>query len=100
MLEAGRLDISFEDMVLNAVEPIRGLFSDEDRRIAERSLGEQRREVGRRRQAAEAGEVERDRKIVAAVAARRRAEGKPWTAEIEAQMLADMAERRRPATSR
>src|SRR5688500_13390143 len=38
LLEAGRLDISFEDMVLRAVEPIRGLFSDEDRRIAELSL--------------------------------------------------------------
>jgi hypothetical protein len=44
---------------------------------------------------AEAVEVERDRKIVADVAARRRAEGKPWTAEIEARMLAGMAERRR-----
>ena len=38
LLEAGRLDISFEDMVLNAVEPIRCLFTDEDRRIAEQSL--------------------------------------------------------------
>jgi hypothetical protein len=95
LLEADRLDISFEDMVLNAVKPIRGLFSDEDRRIAERSLGEQEGEIGRRREAAEAVSVERDRKIVAAVAARRRAEGKPWTAEIEARMLADMAERRR-----
>jgi hypothetical protein len=36
LLEADRLDLSFEDMVLNADEPIRDLFSDDDRRIAER----------------------------------------------------------------
>jgi hypothetical protein len=46
-------------------------------------------------EATEAAELERDRRIVAGVAARRRAEGKPWTAEIEAQMLADRAARRR-----
>jgi hypothetical protein len=95
LLEAGRLDISFEHMVLNAVEPIRGLFTDEDRRIAERSLGDQRREIERRREATEAAELERDRRIVAGVAAKRRAEGKPWTVEIEARMLADRAARRR-----
>ena len=52
LLEADRLDISFEDMVLTAVEPLRGLFSDEDRRIAERSMGEQRGQikVGAKRQ--------------------------------------------------
>ncbi len=54
LLEAGRLDISFEDMVFDAVEPIRGLFSDEDRRIAGQSLGEQRGELERRRAATEA----------------------------------------------
>ena len=36
LLEADRLDISFEDMVLNAGEPIRDLFNDEDREIAAR----------------------------------------------------------------
>ena len=95
LLEAGRLDVSFEDMVLNGVEPIRGLFTDEDRRIAEQSLGDQQREIERRREAAEAAELVRDRRIVAGVAVRRRAEGKPWTAEIEARMLADRAARRR-----
>ena len=39
LLEADRLDISFEDMVLNAADPIRRLFSDEDRQIAAQSLG-------------------------------------------------------------
>lgn len=54
LLEADRLDVSFEDMVLNATEPIRGLFSDQDRRIAERSLGEQRGELERRHAATQA----------------------------------------------
>jgi hypothetical protein len=100
LLEAGRLDISFEDMVLNAKDPIRALFTDEDRQIAERSLGEQRREIDRRYEAAEAIELERDRKIVAGVAAKRRAEGKPWTQEIEERMLSERAARRRDAGSR
>lgn len=91
LLEAGRLDLSFEDMVANAVEPIRSLFTDEDRGIAARLLGGQRAEIDRRRDASEAVALERDRKIVAGVAARRRAQGKPWTAEMEAQMLADRA---------
>jgi hypothetical protein len=96
LLEAGRLDISFEDMVANAVDPIRGLFSDEDRRLAAASLGEQQGELGRRRDAAEAAAIQKDREIVTQVARRRHAAGKPWTAEIEAQMLAEMAARRRP----
>jgi hypothetical protein len=95
LLEAHRLDISFEDMVLNANEPIRGLFTDEDRRIAARSLGEQQREIERRREATEAADLERDRQIVAEVAARRRAAGQPWTPEMEMRMLAERAERRR-----
>jgi hypothetical protein len=97
LLEAGRLDISFEDMVLNADEPIRGLFTDEDRRIAGRSLGEQQREIKRRGEVTEAAEKERDRQIVGEVAARRRAAGQLWTAEMEARMLAERAERRRSA---
>lgn len=97
LLEAGRLGISFEDMVVTAAEPIRGLFSDEDRRIASWSLGEQQGELQRRQDAAEAAEVERDHRIVAQVAAKRRAAGKPWTAEREARMLAERAERRRSA---
>jgi hypothetical protein len=99
LLEAGRLDLSFEDMVLNAGEPIQGLFTDEDRRIAARSLGVQRREIVRRGEATEAAEVEPDRQIVAEVAARRRAAGKPWSAEMEARMLAERADRRRSASS-
>ncbi|MHB1571663.1 MAG: hypothetical protein ACYC0H_21005 [Solirubrobacteraceae bacterium] len=95
MLEADRLDISFEDMVLNAEEPIRGLFDDEDRQIAAQLLGRQEGEIERRRDAIEAQEVERDRRIVADVGARRRAAGKPWTEEMEARMLAERAERRR-----
>jgi hypothetical protein len=97
LLEAGRLDLSFEDMVANADEPIRGLFTDEDRRIAHESLGDQRRELERRWEEAEAVEVERDRRIVARVADKRRADGKPWTAEMEERMLADMASKRRAA---
>jgi hypothetical protein len=97
LLEAGRLDISFEDMVLNAADPIRGLFSDEDRQIAAQSLGQQQGEIARRREATESAEVESDRRIVAQVATKRQAAGKPWTAEIKAQMLDDMAQRRRSA---
>ncbi len=95
LLEGDRLDISFEDMVLNAVEPIQGLFTDEDREIAARSLGGQQSEIASRREATEAAEVENDRRIVALVAANRRAAGKLWTAEIEARMLADRAAQRR-----
>ena len=95
LLEADRLDLSFEDMVLDAKEPIRGLFNDEDRAIAFRSLGDLNGEIERRREEAEAAERERDRVIVARVAARRRADGKPWTAEIEARMLAERAAKRR-----
>jgi hypothetical protein len=51
LLEGDRLDISFEEMVLNADEPIRGLFDDEDREIAARSLGQQRAEIESRRDA-------------------------------------------------
>jgi hypothetical protein len=95
LLEADRLDISFEDMVVNAAEPIRPLFDAEDRAIARRSLGVQQHEIERRREAMEATEVERDQRIIAEVGARRRAAGKPWTSEMEAAMLAERAERRR-----
>ncbi len=94
LLEAERLDISFEEMVVNAVEPIRSLFDRDDRAIAARSLGAQQREIERRREAAEASEVERDRRIVAEVGARRRAAGKPWTSEMETKLFAERAERR------
>jgi hypothetical protein len=94
LLEGDRLDLSFEEMVFNAVEPIRGLFSDEDREIAARSVGDQRGEIDRRHEAKEAAKVERDGRIVAQVAAKRRAEGKPWTPEIEARMLAGRATKR------
>lgn len=97
LLEADRLDTSFEDMVLNTAEPIRGLFSDEDRRIAAQSLGEQQDEIAHRREVAESAEVDRDRRIVAEVASKRQAAGKPWTADMEAQMLTDRAERRQSA---
>ena len=97
LLEADRLNLSFEDMVLSADEPIRGLFDDEDREIAEQLLGVQGAEISRRRDAAEAVATAYDQRIVGDVAARRRAAGKPWTAEIEAQMLADRAERRNAA---
>jgi hypothetical protein len=95
LLEADRLNISFEDMVVNADEPIRSLFTDEDRAIAARSLGAQQEELKSRREAAEADEVARDQRIVAQVAANRVASGKPWTPEMEAEMLADRAARRR-----
>jgi hypothetical protein len=97
LLEGDRPDLSFEEMVANAVEPIRGLFNDEDREIAARSLGEQKTELARRREVEEAGAVERDRRIVGDVGERRRAAGKPWTPEMEARMLADMAAKRRAA---
>jgi hypothetical protein len=97
LLEAHRLDLSFEDMVLNADEPIRELFTEEDRRLAAQILGDQQGEIERRCEAAESIEIERDRRIVAEVASKREEAGKPWTAEMEAQMLAERAERRRSA---
>jgi hypothetical protein len=57
LLEGDRLDLSFEDMVLNAIDPIRGLFNNEDREIAARSLGQQRAEINLRRDAKEVAEV-------------------------------------------
>jgi hypothetical protein len=60
----------------------------------DRSVGEQQRTIEGRGEAAEAA---RDRRIVAEVAARRQAAGKPWTPEMEARMLAARAERRRSA---
>jgi hypothetical protein len=95
LLEGDRLDISFEDMVLHADEPIRSLFNDEDREIAARSLGAQQAEIGRRRDAMEATAVEKDREIVAMVAASRREKGQPWTTEMEQEMLAKRAAERR-----
>jgi hypothetical protein len=97
LFEGQRLDLSFEDMVANAVEPVRSLFDDEDREIAARSLGEQQTELARRHEAVEAEEVERDRRIVAEVGERRRATAKPWTLEMEQAMLADRAAKRRTA---
>jgi hypothetical protein len=97
LLEAKRLDLSFEEMVVKAVDPIRGLFSDEDRQIAAESLSEQQGEIERRREATEDAEVERDRGIVAGIASKRQAAGESWTAEIETEMLAWMADRRRSA---
>jgi hypothetical protein len=94
LLEAGRLDLSFEDMVANAAEPIRTLFSEDDRAVAARSLGEQQSQLKRRRETQEAADVERDRRIVADVGERRRAAGKTWTPEIEERMLADRAAKR------
>jgi len=58
LLEGDRLDVSFEDMVLNAVEPIRSLFNNEDREIAGRSLGDQRAELEQCSEEKEAVEVE------------------------------------------
>jgi hypothetical protein len=83
LLEGDRLHLSFEDMTLSAVEPIRGLFDDADREIAARFPWQPTsRDRSPAREAKEAAEVERDRRIVAEVAARRRAEGKPWTTLI------------------
>jgi hypothetical protein len=59
------------------------------------SLGPDACGLTHRGDGSEAAEVERDRRIVAEVAARRRAAGKPWTDEIEARMLQERAERRR-----
>ncbi len=102
LVEAQRLDLSFEDMVLRAQEPIRDLFSDEDRELAAQILSTQEGTISQKVQereahatAREAEEVERDRRIVAGVRARREALGKDWTTEMEAEMLARMAERRR-----
>lgn len=102
LLEADRLDLSFEDMVLNADEPIRKLFTDEDRSLAAHILGEQSDELARKhdeRQAEaaerEAEAVQHDRRIVADVRRSREAAGKPWMPEMEADMLTRLAERRR-----
>jgi len=94
LLEGRRLDLSFEDVVLNAGEPIRSLFDDEDPRLAAESLGAQQDELDRRKSVEEADAVEQDRRVVARVAERRRAAGKPWTPDMEQAMLAERAARR------
>lgn len=94
MLEAHRLDLSFEDMVLRADDPIRTLFDDEDRRLAANILDQQQSEIGRRHEEHEAEAVEHDRRIVAKVRTSREAAGKPWTVEIEEDMLNGRADRR------
>jgi hypothetical protein len=102
LLEADRLHLSFEEMVLNAGEPIRALFTDDDRGLAAQILDAQGSEIDRKSkereiEAAEreAEAVEHDRKIVADVRRSQEAAGKAWTTEIEAEMLARLAERRR-----
>jgi hypothetical protein len=102
LLEADRLDLSFEDMVLNAEDPIRDLFTDDDRRLAAQILDAQGSEIDRKREEREAEVVEReaeavehDRSIVGDVRRSREATAKPWTPEIEAEMLARLAGRRR-----
>jgi hypothetical protein len=98
LLEAGRLDISFEDMVVNAAEPIRSLFSDEDRELGAQSLGEQSAELDRRREEAEATELERDRQVLADMDDRRVSHGKAKLTESQrAGVLVDRAARRRRA---
>jgi hypothetical protein len=100
LFEADRLDLSFEDMVLNAHEPIRGLFADDDRRLAAEILGEQRSEIDQRRDVREAEALKHDHRVIADVRGRREAAGKLWTPEIEAEMLARLAERRRKGGKR
>jgi hypothetical protein len=102
LVEAGRLDLSFEDLVLHADEPIRGLFTDQDRELATQILDDYTEAIGRKADeleaeaaAREAAEIERDRRIVAGVRQRREASESDWTAEIEADMLGGMAARRR-----
>jgi hypothetical protein len=102
LLEAKRLDLSFEDMVLHADEPVRALFTEEDRALAAQILAEQGTAIERKRVEQEAKEaeqeakaVEHDRRIVADVRTGREVAGKAWTNEIEADMLARLAERRR-----
>jgi hypothetical protein len=99
LLEGQRLDLSFEEMVLNAGAPIRSLFDDEDRHLAAESLGAQQDELDRRKSVEEADAVEQDRRIVARVAESRRAAGKPWTPEMERAMLAERAARRHAAAT-
>ena len=95
LLEADRLDISFEDMVANAAEPIRGLFTDEDREIAARSLGEQSAEIARRREQVEATELKRDHQVLADMDDRRAGQGKAKLSESQREgVLAERAARR------
>jgi hypothetical protein len=65
--------------------------------LAAQILGDQRTEIDRRGEQREAEAVEHDRQIVADVRGSREAAGKQWTAEIEAEMLARLAERRQSA---
>ena len=96
LLDADRLDISFEDMVATAEEPIRSLFTDEDRRLAIESLEAQRSVLARRREDAEAVAVAQDQRIVAKMGELSRRDGKPWSPEREAKALEQMAAKRRP----
>lgn len=92
--EADRLDLSFEHLVVNADEPVRSLFSDEDRQVAEQALSERTAEIGLKRDEAEAAAVAQDRRIVAKMGELSRRDGKPWTPEMEEKALARMASQR------
>jgi hypothetical protein len=95
LLEAGRLDLSFEDMVANTTDPlIAGLFSDEDRELATRLLGQQNAVIQERRTAAEDEALARDRRLTAMVREKALSKGEEWTPEREAMVMASLKARR------
>ncbi len=98
LLEADRLDISFEAMVVDAAEPIRGLFTDEDREIAAKALGDQSAEVARRREKTDAVDLKRDHQVLSDMDDRRAGQGKAKLSEAQrAGVLAERAARRKRA---
>jgi hypothetical protein len=95
LLEAGRLDLSFEDMVANTTDPlIAGLVSDEDRELATRLLGQQNAVIQERRTAAEDEALARDRRLTAMVREKALSKGEEWTPEREAMVMASLKARR------
>jgi hypothetical protein len=99
LIEAGRPDLTVEDVVADADGAWASEFTDDDREAARERLGSMVAADTVKREAAETEAVERDRKIVTIVNRRRLAEGKPaLTAQQESEILARRAaERAGPA---
>lgn len=97
LMEGNRLDLSFEHLVMNAEEPVRSLFSDEDRQVAEEVFTSRTAEIGRKLDESEAVAVAQDRRIATIMGEKQRERGKPWTPEMEEKALARMAAERRGA---
>ena len=96
LIEAGRPDLTVEAVVADTGATWASEFTDGDRAAAGDRLGSMLEADRAKREAAEAGAVVQDQKIIAVVNRRRLAESKPeLTAQQESEILARRARERR-----